>query len=812
MPAVLIVLAIAMVRTDIMPISYAALLMSAVALGLLLWRRWVLLAVLLSGMVIGIADLALDARAMQVDKSWLEDALVVTATIRSVQNFPAFTRLQVSHIKRSDGAMLGGEGLLFLYPRASRGKKTEQSIRQHPQAFNPGDQIEARVHLHTPRNHLNPGRFDYRAWCFDRHISVLGSVSPEVKLLYSEDSWLESARQRIRRAIAGVNPEAKGILSAVILGDRSQVSASANDAFAATGTAHLLAISGMHVGMAAAWMFALCWLILTRREAWIVNFPVRKLSLLAGLVSAFIYASLAGWPLPAVRAGIMLAAGVLAWHMAARTEPLNILMAALIVMLLFDPTAISSVSLWLSFLATAGILFWAGHLRSGKAQGIFAKSKMGYMANAARRLFLVSLLAILATFPLIVSVFGRIPLYGMPANLILVPIYGLFVMPLGLAGEVAAVLGMNDLAAWLFQICGMGIGLSLDLISGMAALPSGRLWAVSPGRLPNLLYALGAAGVFLLLKKPVRLPAGLLAFMVVAVYLFMVLTERTVEKPTWVVWDVGQGASSTLLLPREKVLVIDVPGRDGSRFNGGTQVASGLRSMGLTHVDVLLLTHAQSDHLGGALSLMQQVNSLGEIWFPDVPLAHKDKRVILILSAAKKRGIRVRWLAEGDIINIGGEKSGVRMNVLWPPRNHAPRNPNNSSLVMTVVLSNGVKLLWPGDIEAEAEAGILKEYPAGVDAMLVPHHGSRTSSTENFIRALNPSLSIAQTGFHNRYGFPHHDVVTRYREEGSRVLNSADGAVFASWPDGSGSVEVERWGEKAGMRREVALQWWALQW
>ncbi|MDX8407467.1 MAG: ComEC/Rec2 family competence protein, partial [Mariprofundaceae bacterium] len=314
--------------------------------------------------------------------------------------------------------------------------------------------------------------------------AALGSVSGDMQTIARHQTWIESARKRIRQAIRATGSKASGILSAVLLGDRSRVGATENDVFSATGTAHLLAISGMHVGMAAAWLFAVCWWLLTRREAWMVQWPVRSLSLLAGLLSALTYASLAGWPLPAIRSGCMLAAGVLAWLLAEKASPLNTLLAVLMLMLIVDPSAIASLSLWLSFLATAGILLWAGQQQRGAS---------GRLIQAVKGLFWVSLLAMLATLPVIVSVFGRVPVYGLPSNLLMVPLYGLFVMPLSLAGELMAVLGLEHAARGLLQWAGLGVGWGLDLITAIAEFPLGRLWAVHPGWPANGFYALLAA-------------------------------------------------------------------------------------------------------------------------------------------------------------------------------------------------------------------------------------------------------------------------------------------------------------------------------
>ncbi len=794
-PTGLWVLGLLLTRTDVLPVFMEVFFLSALILALLWRHQWHLLLLFAMACLWGIADLSLHARDMQVPKDWLGAPVQITARVVSVQHLPAYSRLQVSEIQSRNASGLTGNALLYVYPQHDKAELQAYQLRS-------GDMIQARVRLHQPRNHLNPGAFDYRSWCFDRSIALLGSVSGKIHILARQTSWLESTRERIRRAIAASNPRASaGILHAILLGDRSRVDSNANDAFAATGTAHLLAISGMHVGMAAAWMFALFWWLLTRREVWMVYLPVRSLSLLAGLLAATVYAWLAGWPLPAIRSGVMLMAGVLAWMLAARTSPLNTLLAALWLMLIADPSAIASLSLWLSFLATAGILCWVEQAR--------LPAQSGAMYKALHGLFWVSLLAMLATLPLIVAVFGRVPLYGLPGNLLMVPLYGLFVMPLSLAGELMAALGLDHLAGWLLQFAGVGIQRGLDLVRGIEALPYGRLWAISPGWMMHGFYALGTAlVVWRWIKGDSKALVAASMSAVVGIYLLFVLSEKAIQTPTWLVWDVGQGAASSLLLPDDQVMVVDVPGRAGSRFNGGTQVAAGLREMGITHINVLMLSHAQSDHLGGALSLMSRMNRVGEIWLPDVPAAHNDRRVKAIVAEAGRRSITVYWLARGDHMTLGKSGQGVDLHIMWPPRGAALTNPNNASLVVAARLSNGATLLWPGDIEADAEAGLIHGKLAHVDAMLVPHHGSRTSSSPDFVAALHPSLSIVQTGSSNRYGFPDPAVVGRYKSAGSRVRNTADGALIIEWPGEAKHLHVSQWHEPQNGRRDIALQWW----
>lgn len=780
---------LALARTDVLGIT-SAICVFFMACALLILRKQRAVALMLAlGALWGMVDLMLDARQVRVDEHWLGQNIQVDAQIERAEHSPAYTRLLLSHIIDGNGQHLPGMALLYLHG-------SDQTKQQKPMA---GQSIRALVKWRKPRNHLNPGAFDYTAWCFDRHIAVIGSVRGTFEITDVSISWLESARQRIRNAIGSVPDREAAILNAVLLGQRSQISESANTAFAATGTAHLLAISGMHVGMAAAWAFALLWWLLTRFEVSIVLLPVRALALACGFAAAFTYATLAGWPLPAVRSALMLAAAVLAWWLASRTQPVNTLLAALGLILLVDPSAISSLSLWLSFVATASILLWGGNSNISETHASGLR-----LAPALKALAWVSILATLATLPMIISTFGRVPVYSLPANLILVPLYGLLVMPLALLAELAALCDLNAVAEILMQSSGFAIHLGLNILIWFTSLPAGQTWAIMPPVWQGLFYMVTMLwlGWQLWLGKKFRAGCGLI--LVLATFLFLVINERNIIMPSWVVWDVSQGASSTLLMPGNLVIIVDAPGRQGSRFNGGITVASGLRSMGITHADVLVLSHAQSDHLGGALSLLQHLNNTSQICLPDVPSAHSDARVKSILAYAEDHGISVHWLAQGDRNLFSTAAGQVEFNVLWPPRFHAPSNDNNSSLVLAVSLPNQYRLLWPGDIEAIAEKQLLKRYAETVDFMLMPHHGSATSSQAEFVRALKPSLAVAQTGFANHYGFPRAEVVRRYEAVGARVRNTANGAVMVRWLQTGRPPEISQWQEETESRRDMA--------
>jgi len=789
LPAVGVVVGLAVVRMDA-PGLYVSVGLVLAPLPLFFIRSLRGFSMAMAfGLAWGWGSLFADARQVVVDDTWLARPVAVTASVESVLSTPSYTRLRLKHIRRNDDTVLAGKADLYVHASAA--------------GFEAGDLIAATARWHLPRNHLNPGAFDYQGYCFDRHIALIGGARGSVRVLAHDAGLVERLRQRIRQVLADLPDEEQGVILAVLLADRSRIPVAIEEAFTASGAAHLLAISGLHVGMVAGWMFVLCWWLLTRREAWIVNMPVRSFCLLAGLGAAVCYAALAGWPLPTRRAVLMLVAAALAWWLRARVSPLNSMCAALMVILGVDPQAVTSISLWLSFLAVSALLLWAGDIGDRRH---LAPWHVGRWLVA---LLSVSTIATLATLPVIADVFGRLPVYSLPANIMLASLYGLLVLPLALLGEMAAIAGLHGVGEALMQYSGTAVSWGNRLLLWFYQQPLGNLWVADVPLWTALCYALGMAGAGFLWWKERRLQATACMALVLMLYTALAVSGAgRNEAPRWVVWDVGQGAASSLLLPGGSVMVVDVPGRHGSRFNGGTMVAAGLRALGETHVDVLVLSHAQSDHMGGAMRLLDRVNHIGELWLADVPHNRAGARIRRLVQRIEKQGGHVRWLARGEQLQFGD--AAVR--VLWPPAGYAPANGNNDSLVLSLTLANGSRILMPGDIEAEAERRLVRAGLETHHAMLVPHHGSHTSSTPALLQRVKPAVAIAQTGYGNRYGFPRPEIIARYRKVGTRVWNTADGAVEVRWSDPANAAvtlpEVRQYRPRRATKREYALQWW----
>lgn len=761
LPALFLLLGLLISLRNDVNLFFNISLLVVVALCFWRWRKtWLLF--LLLGLVYGLISFTYLVWQVQVSPDWLDKKINISAQIQSVQSTAQYTKLRLSQVQQqSTGERLHGLADVYVY-------------RSH-QHFMPGQHIAATAKFHVPHNKGNPSSFDAEFYALLKGVALVGSAS-NVNITTPSHSWLAQQRSQILATLDVLPAEVKGILAALLLADRTDIPLPIDDAFAASGATHLLAISGLHMGLVAGWGFFLSWWLLTRREDWIVRLPVRGLSLVVGLLLACAYATLAGWPIPAQRAFLMLLAAVLAWWLRRKQLPLNTMLAALMLIVLIDPKSVLSVSLWLSFVATSALLIWAS------APATVAKSRLQQLHLWCKGLLLVSVIAALATLPVITYVFGRLPVWSLLANVVLVPIYALWVLPLALLGEWLVLLGLIDWARVLFEVSGLGLHMSNQWLLTLYDWPWGKVWVRSSlGLSAALAMGLMVTGWLWVRQRHV----AALVTLLIGLLMFVGFSsqQRQSSAASFFAWDVGQGASSLLLLPNFS-LVVDVPGKFGSKFNGGSDAAANMRALGNLHLDALMLTHAQSDHAGGAERLYASLNGIDELWLADVAVNRKYATFQRLEGKVKEAGGRVRWLKQGDVWSLC---DGSQFEVLWPPQNDENNNDNNMSLVLRVRLATGQHIFLGGDIEAKAERALLPILQK-VDVMLMPHHGSKTSSTIAFVQKLQPDITIAQTGYRNHFGFPKVEVVQRYVAADSQILNTANGAVHIGFSDTSINV------------------------
>ena len=554
------------------------------------------------------------------------------------------------------------------------------------------------------------------------------------------------------------------MIGALTIGDRSAISPSQWDVLRATGTSHLMAISGLHISLVAGlvfWLARLAWLRCgTLTEA----IPASKAAAVIGLIVALMYALLAGFGIPARRAFIMVSVLTLAIVFDRYASLFQAIGLAVLVTLLIDPFSVLSAGWWLSFWAVTVIAF-------------IVTGRYGQQDFAQKWINLHIVLAF-TMLPLLLVFFQQASLLAPLANIIAVPWVSLAVVPVALTGTV--VFALHETAGeLLLQLAGVLLDVVWTLLQWLSR-PDFALWQQHEPPVWTLVAAFfGLAVLFMPRGLPGRWTGALLVLP-----LFIVRPEGPGQGEARVtLLDVGQGLSA-VVQTRHHTLVYDAGPRFSETFDTGQAVVVPfLRHQGIQQLDVLVVSHGDNDHIGGVASLLSQYPAADVLSSVpgEVPAAH---------ARACRRGQRWDW-------------DGVRISVLHPAREDVLSG-NNASCVLRIDTEGGQSALLTGDIERPAEqvllAGQRDHLPA--DVLVVPHHGSKTSSSRAFIAAIHPEIALFPSGYRNRYGFPKPVILDRYAEIHATVDQTGlSGAISVTLATGPGMPEIQRY-------RDTVQRYW----
>lgn len=660
---------------------------------------------------------------------------------------------------------------------------------QNPPTLGVGERWRLKVRLKRPHGFMNPGGFDYEAWLFRQGIRAKGYVrearkSEESDSLLAVNQRLAAAagaypvhqfRQHLRERIQSVlhDHPLRGIVLALAIGDRQQIDRDQWQLLMRTGTNHLVAISGLHVGLVAGFAFFVVRRLWRLSATSVVHWPATKAGAVAGLLAATVYALLAGFSVPTQRALVMVAVVMLATLMQRHTRPSSLLALALILVLLIDPMAVLAPGFWLSFGAVAVILYgMSGRLamrsvwwRWGRAQWLVA----------------------LGLFPAMLLLFQKASLVAPLANLLAVPWVSLVTVPLTLTGALLLA-PLPMLGEWL-------LGLALWSVDGLwwwlemlghwrfahwsQAAPAG--WAMVAA-LFGLMWLLAPRGVS-------ARWVGVLGFFPL---LFVSPTLLPPGEAKFALLDVGQGLA-TVVQTRNHVLVFDAGPRFGSGFNTGEAViVPYLLAQGRGHIDTLVVSHGDNDHIGGVPALLDSLP------VQQVLTSELEK------SELKRDGIAVQACAAGQ----QWQWDGVQFAMLNPVdlKHERGRRENNRSCVLRVQAGNDSVLLT-GDIEQAAEREMMARLAGRLRAnvLVVPHHGSKTSSSIAFLESVSPEIALFPVGYRNRYGFPKAQIVQRYRDQHVRLFDTASHGAIELHLDGlAGLKDIHTY-------RQYAARYWHAQ-
>ncbi len=649
-----------------------------------------------------------------------------------------------------------------------------------PDAFDVGDWIRFSARLYPVRNFRVPGAFDSENYMALRGIRVTGLVDNPLRIVrvgHSQGSRymnplryrLETARAWVIRAIdrAFNDPAVKGVAMALLVGQREWLSPEARETFARAGVGHLLAVSGLHMALVALLFGILLRFFLLRvpRLALLIN--VTKVSTAASLAGVVLYAGLAGFSPSAVRAMVMVVAFGFAIIVDRPQEPLNALALAAWALLLFNPLYLFSPAFQLSFAAVFFLIFFGERYRN-LADGTMSK---GVFSRQVQAWGFAALVGFLATAPLIQWHFQRISLVGPALNLVVVPVVSFILLPLlflGIPGQLIHPMAGNFF--WTPAACvAKGV---LYLLNWFSSQDWTWCWVPAPhAHEIVILYAVLVCAA--LMPERARMVAGVLVYCVLLVSVPFLRQWELGRNSAMIlhVLDVGQGTCQVVELPGGRLMVVDGGGLASSSFDVGRMlVAPFIRTLGYRKIDIVGLSHPQHDHIGGLPCLLREF-PVGELWTGTDRGHGRDWAELMKISSA--RGVTHRVWSHDGMREIGE----VRIRILTPSRTPGITGLNNRGLVFRLEYG-GQSVLLTGDIEAEREASFLSRAPGPVDILVVPHHGSNTSSSMKFIRTLRPKTAIIPVGARNHLGLPDPEVINRYKKAGASILRTdRDGTI-----------------------------------
>ena len=599
-------------------------------------------------------------------------------------------------------------------------------------AVRAGETWRLAIRLKRPHGLVNPQAFDYEAWLLAQRIGATGTVKSGE--LIAPASGAVAWRDRLRQQLLATPAHGReGALAALVLGDDSGLSTADWQVLQNTGTVHLMVISGQHIGLLAALLYGLV-ASLARLGLWPRSWPWLPSACLLAFLGALAYGVLAGFEVPVQRACVMIGL-VLLWRW--RFRHLGVwlpVLVALLAVLLGEPLASLQPGFWLSFGAVMLlILIFSGRLGAWSWWSTLLRAQ-GAMA--------IGLLPLLLALGLPVSASGPL------ANLVAVPVVGLLVVPLALLGTL--LMPVPGAGAALLWVAGWVLGLLFELLTQLA------LWlpAWLPSALPFWAWLLVALGALVLLL-PAALPMRSLGVLLLLPLLFSPLQRPEYGRAEVWMLDVGQGLS-VLIRTQKHDLLYDAGPRFREFDTGERVVLPSLRALDVRALDMLLISHADSDHAGGVAAIQRGLP------VRQVLSGEADKLAPSLQAQACASDQHWQW-------------DGVQFST-W--RWDGASDGNQASCVLRIE-ANGERLWLTGDIDSQAERALLNSglvMPA--EWLLAPHHGSRSSSSAAFLEKVRPTAALVSRGAHNAFGHPHAEVIERYRTLEARLYDTVEqGAV-----------------------------------
>jgi competence protein ComEC len=591
-----------------------------------------------------------------------------------------------------------------------------------------GDTWRLEVRLRRPRGNRNAGGFDYEAWLFRERIGAVGYVvnSRRNHLLIAESAGI-TERVRLRfvarvHELVGEN-ERSSVLVALVVGTRHLITPEQWDRYARTGTSHLVAISGLHIGLAAAAAYLMA-LLIAGIMGGVGNH--HRAAVTFSIIVAVLYAQVSGFAIPARRASLMLVLAGLALLRKQRPDLIRIFSASCMALAVADPLSTIAPGFVLSFAAVI-VLIWIAQRRQ------------------SAHLAIVQVTLFFGLLPLTVIFFDRIVFAALPVNLIAVPLFSFVTVPLSLLG-----LLLDGPLRWIGDQAIVLAGHSVGLLEAVVAIVASAGWAAYTVPAIAGIMWLSVVSPIVWVIVPPGWPGRYLAWLGVVAILLQEPRRPDAGCVALDVLDVGHGLAVVIRTNHHVMLYDTGPSYRGGGSSAESVVLPFLANVGFGAIDRMVVSHADLDHAGGVAAIVAGSS---------VDLILSGESLTTVESIACRSG--QRWA-----------RDGIEFRVLHPPP--ISKFEGNDRSCVVLIEAGRYRILLSGDIERPAEYRLVRErLLPPVDVVLIPHHGSRTSSSMPFVQALSPSVAIVSAAFGNHWGFPKEDIVARWEAVGAEVLNTA---------------------------------------
>lgn len=611
------------------------------------------------------------------------------------------------------------------------GRKIKLTWYRTNQKIKPGDIWRLQVKLRVPNGVQNPGGFDAEQRALQQNWIAQGYVKDIPEYLGFKSS-IDRIRNRLSNQIGQSLPSDHArFVQALSLGDTRYITDEDWELLRRTGITHLIAISGFHVGMVAIFAVFCMRLAYQLLPRFGLALPWPMASAWVSIVASFAYTALAGFAIPTVRTALMITAFMLAKLLYRNLSTVHAVATSLFAILLWDPFSILSAGFWLSF---SGVLFLIAYMPHTDST-----SKLKPFMRAQ---WVVSL----GLLPLSIGFFQQTTIIGPLVNLIAIPWISLVVVPLSLLGLVFA--GFPFMATWFWRGAFWCMQLLWGVLDWLQHIQWSSLLIAQPSIWIVILALLGAC----LCLLPRKFPSKYLGAVLFVPLLFPHVATIPYHSIRLSVIDVGQGLS-VLVRTQHHQLLYDTGAGNASGFSrGSSTLVPALNALQISYLDKVVISHGDNDHAGGLQGLKKSI-TIGRLEASHLAL-HEP-----VFEC--QQGQSWQW-------------DGVQFSYLWPNKDIAEKT-NDRSCVLRIE-ANGRSVLLTGDISKNSESALLEQYGTALhsDIIVVPHHGSKTSSSMVFLQAVKPKMAIVSSGFQNRFKHPNKTVVDRYHDSGAAVINTVD--------------------------------------